>query len=997
MLTGRSLTACLLTLWMSCAVHTQSPVFPYCQNCGAATGNPPSLPPPLPDVFTTEIEANIIDRQYSILMREVFDSRRNMAALHYRAPNVNGSTSRYIDILNYNLSEAYYIVDDMCETHPLSEDPWSAMLGNGSMFSTSQLFAFGGNLTEVYKGNASVRGIAANHWCNCVPDAPFKGGKRVSYQIDYYFSQPLWLTDSSNFTVGADIVPLRAVVQGTLKYPNNNLTSFQHNYEYLSFGFKVEPRWLQTPPGVFCPGRNLTKPAPTIPDRFFFHGAVTIPYFSSVTNYDMWYDTQYKLARIDYKMPKYVPRGTDDYSTLIEDYNMGVSYYIDRTKTKCSIQGVQPEFTIANLNYSFSSSGEQAFFYQMKTPQQFFLLDNLYEYVGQRAVDSMMCDVYITQMYADFLNGTYNFEQYYLADSWKEAGLQSPGVYVHVPVKMIIRNITTHDVILVYRFTGFEAQPQQMTVFDISPCFEEGQRIDFQLTIPGQYFPDVAAEQTLFKTTVELTIAARALVSPIRVQKIKINYVEDMIYVSASLLDRAPEISKFHITRQNVPAYTNFRVINSVFSASDCAFQCLNQDFACHSFQYCKTSKTCRLSQLYVEQGTIVAGGESCPLYSLNVAQDLMDEVSLVNAYRKLETMIYKNEVYFTLPLRTGESKFFRVTGIRNDILLTADTTLADLDYIRQFTVYRNQRVKGNDDAHVSRATVRDCATYCVKSMLFVCESFEYCSNTGDCYYSKIHPDEFPNLIERFTPEIRDQGCDLYSRSYAYQFDKYEGQTALTDSDYVYQAITNENQCAKLCMDLQAFECMSFEFCGEIKACILGKSHFLDIPKTDIKYGTKCDHYSRGYIHDFTKIENKEVALQNNQIFSPMSLTACAKLCVEQSHHCRGFDYCGNTTMCRVTSDSLLDVGQVTAQPSAFCDHYSRQYYRSGTPVVAGDYSASHSDDTGYSAGSMAGLAFGMLLIGALMALGAMFLKVKLGPQADGDVKMSFSNKAEEP
>lgn len=76
---------------------------------------------------------------------------------------------------------------------------------------------------------------------------------------------------------------------------------------------------------------------------------------------------------------------------------------------------------------------------------------------------------------------------------------------------------------------------------------------------------------------------------------------------------------------------------------------------------------------------------------------------------------------------------------------------------------------------------------------------------------------------------------------------------------------------------------------------------------------------------DFKFIKGRVVALANNQIVEGVSLVRCAKICAEQGNACLGFDYCGNDTMCRLTSDSVKNTGTVTVETSAYCNHYSRK------------------------------------------------------------------------
>lgn len=63
----------------------------------------------------------------------------------------------------------------------------------------------------------------------------------------------------------------------------------------------------------------------------------------------------------------------------------------------------------------------------------------------------------------------------------------------------------------------------------------------------------------------------------------------------------------------------------------------------------------------------------------------------------------------------------------------------------------------------------------------------------------------------------------------------------------IYQKIVGAEMCAKLCSDLQKFNCKSFEYCDDISSCGLSPTHFMDIPRSDIKAEPLCDHYTSKY------------------------------------------------------------------------------------------------------------------------------------------------------
>ena len=46
----------------------------------------------------------------------------------------------------------------------------------------------------------------------------------------------------------------------------------------------------------------------------------------------------------------------------------------------------------------------------------------------------------------------------------------------------------------------------------------------------------------------------------------------------------------------------------------------------------------------------------------------------------------------------------------------------------------------------------------------------------------------------------------------------------------------------------------------------------------------------------------------------------------EEGFSCASFDYCGNTTECRLSTASMKNIGQVSVIANLYCDVYSSKY-----------------------------------------------------------------------
>ena len=140
------------------ALHVEA-LKPVCKP-GSKLFYGPKLPQ-LPNAFTTSIETNIGNKNYTAFYTEYYDLVGNRGALHKTR---DGRTSRVI--YNYNQDEKV-IIDEAsgnCTVEAIDklrkQCEYSFFGGNGSRIeSVSALFKFGASWNESYEGIKVVRGI----------------------------------------------------------------------------------------------------------------------------------------------------------------------------------------------------------------------------------------------------------------------------------------------------------------------------------------------------------------------------------------------------------------------------------------------------------------------------------------------------------------------------------------------------------------------------------------------------------------------------------------------------------------------------------------------------------------------------------------------------------------------------------------------------------------------------------------------------------------------
>jgi hypothetical protein len=213
--------------WSTCAANCQKTytVSKAAANggaaCPAATGAklpctggaciPPTLPA-LPTQFEAVVEANIVNKNYTIHMHEWFDKKNNRARTDmYSYTRHQSSTNIYDFGKNH-----YFHLDSQAgcqwgDTAHITGRSFGVEQsgGSGPHLSTSErYFRFGAGMNETYVGRKTVRNIMADHWIATMS----RGGNRSSTMtLDYYFSVPEWKLPDT----GSTRVPLRLKLTGT--------------------------------------------------------------------------------------------------------------------------------------------------------------------------------------------------------------------------------------------------------------------------------------------------------------------------------------------------------------------------------------------------------------------------------------------------------------------------------------------------------------------------------------------------------------------------------------------------------------------------------------------------------------------------------------------------------------------------------------------------------------------------------------------------------------
>ncbi|KAK3090337.1 hypothetical protein FSP39_011029 [Pinctada imbricata] len=476
---------------------------------------------------------------------------------------------------DYDDEDAKNHSNELCATTVLMNDTNSFLFGNEEIGKTVHTFTTNGALHfmksngQVYKGNTTIRGIDVDHWQSCLT-WPIIG---ANFILDYYFTRQKWRTVS-----GYAQVPVRAVAYGQGQDPDNNIHMFNHTYEYYDFRLDIteDDEIFETPLGVVCPDRINTKKLPSIASAYHYRQEIVIPDMGTVQMADIYYDAEYKLVRYDYRnISPAPPTYSVNPISEIHDFNTGVRYFKDLATGNCSVYPIPvtsfDDYESKGAIYANGTTGS-GYVLHMKNPLQFLFLNGNFTYTGN-------------------LDGK-------------------------------------KDVMIYYNFLDYSAGHADISIYDVSTCYSSAANLQFQVRFPG---PFSKSNEDYMKTTVKSLFANAMNVSYIRVQDIRIEFDNSNVYISATLLDRAPYAAQFNFIAASEIKQHDDVVYDQIKSPQDCAKFCVtNPGFVCNSFDFCGalTKGNCRLS---------------------NINGPTVQELSVDVAYANLKQKVYSKMLRFQI------------------------------------------------------------------------------------------------------------------------------------------------------------------------------------------------------------------------------------------------------------------------------------------------------------------------------------------------------------
>ncbi|XP_076072819.1 uncharacterized protein LOC143044643 [Mytilus galloprovincialis] len=610
--------------------------------------NDPAFPT-LPDAFSTRLEANLKDLGETITAEIYYDYGRNFATV--KQTSNGGQTTTLLDYNNNQM----LTVDTVqhCKVQKLSTNLETVIFGTPAksglvphILTTNGVLHFMKQSGQVYKQQQFVRGINSDHWSTCLVWKELNS----TFTLDYFFAAPNWKTP-----IAFQQIPVRAIATGQQILANGTRHQFQHYYDYIDFRLDISDYSVfETPKGVYCPGRNNTRPVPKPSSSFHYKAEVIYPQSLAITSIDIWYDSELNLMRMDYR-PTTSSRttyNTDSFSE-VHDFTTGIKYLTDKTRGNCTIS----QITSASEDGQKGPFGEQ-----LKNASQFLFLDANYQFTGKRTSRGVPCDVFTGKRLFPYNGVWYNstLNYYFLTDGYKEYPSDGSTSPTDIPFSLeVTLDVPDMDPLnILVNFLNFDTGKRSVSEFDISSCYRNMSSLTFQLQLPG---PFREQDTDLLLLQAQRILPAIMNITSIRLQNVRVNYDSSSVYLTCTITNIAPDYVKFSqattVTRPSSYVISSKDVKQSydfTDTWQDCATYCSQSyGFICNSFDFCKAPfmSGCKLYadrrsdiQTYLKTHT-------SPCFNYTVYQRTVNglsnqETAVADAYGYLQDAINQKSVH---------------------------------------------------------------------------------------------------------------------------------------------------------------------------------------------------------------------------------------------------------------------------------------------------------------------------------------------------------------
>ncbi|CAL4105645.1 unnamed protein product, partial [Meganyctiphanes norvegica] len=382
-----------------------------------------------------------------------------------------------------------------------------------------------------------------------------KPDENATVWYTYYWTTPEWSAQNNN---NGKQVPVRVEIYGVGKWEGQFVRDVMQTIDFFDYKRWVKPgrNLLEQPADVFCVGKVDTIAPPVMKDYFWYKSETVMGFTIPVPdggdkNYtetidaravfprEEYYDFISRITRVDYT--PFFLFGNDrrfEYRTMrIHDFNQGLSYHIRPVQQFCNVSKIENMTSWGDVVVEPDGS------VHMAMPVNFEDMDMPYQYNGIHLIRGLEAGVWAGVKANPLLdNKTETYVWYYaspLTHDWEGFREDPPHSLDRVPVKLekylTGQKVHPHQV---YNIFNYESNVPHLASHDISICYKDSNMRHFRFDLP-----DDALNKTLYQKEhlvyyTQGALAEVANVSPLRINRIKLEVSYPKISIIFTILGR---------------------------------------------------------------------------------------------------------------------------------------------------------------------------------------------------------------------------------------------------------------------------------------------------------------------------------------------------------------------------------------------------------------------------------------------------------------------------
>lgn len=517
---------------------------------------------------------------------------------------------------------------------------------------------------------------------------------------------------------------------------------------------------------------------------------------------------------------------------------------------------------------------------------------------------------------------------------------------------------------------------------NVKNCYSEEDDSKFtwvQLGFPAtEQLGLLAANRANIKRRFLAELQRATKLSPLRVPDILVDFTENMIYVTALILED-PTISADYKEMPNKkimePEWSE-----GVITKEDCLKTCSSKmNKECRAVSYC--GSFCATTSKDVNGPGVLENSVECNTHAKTEDSARRNVILTSDAIGDLEHAMEINDFKFVVEHR--DTRFTIATLIAETIEISTGG-LRDMFGEKSSVLRHDHQLGGNTPNGFAESAVgtrlkpsdsyaMNVGSFALEDCADICRDREDCFSFSSCLVSK----QCMISTESRWPKDKDMelmsDCTVFSKTYESSFEELPG-ICYSIGARKYVNVSMSSECAAMCLKEKEFVCKAYDFCLVSRkskpACRLQDKHILEVADPadlDRSNAEGCSHFTRKHINDYRKTRMMRLLGTPHTVIKKVSEAECARQCWEASFRCQQFDHCAGTQDLG-KGDCLLfgaEAGPHGEVMSPICNsyNYTGNYDR---PPAARAPEALHSN------AKATGLSFFMIFLG--IGLGALAL-----------------------